>query len=394
MAESHSDRILATDIVSAAKAQVEKLKEAKAQVEAKRKELEADRRTLDSDRREFAKMQQALEELKADIDRRDDELKAREADLSKENKALREAQDKLGAEENRLKEWARALQVTEQEVKDLQTKARMEREEIAAKLSEATAKVAALSERQELIAKRESALAESVDRLSKIQESIAAREKALTTHEEEFIRLQNERMAALQRRDSELTAVMETLTKRMRDQEGQMAALIAMEQSLRLELEKISKERDRLVDKERSIAEVERGLASVLEASGIEWAATPSAAKESPRPAKPAAEKPFAPEPPKTSALPPPPKHIAARESEPQTAPAPVAKATKTQAVDRMNKALESAKKARDAGQDVTEIRKILKDARAAFEEQNFDEAIRLSGKILDVLSSRPIVAR
>jgi len=59
-----------------------------------------------------------------------------------------------------------------------------------------------------------------------------------------------------------------------------------------------------------------------------------------------------------------------------------------------MNKALEVAKRARDTGQDVAEVRRILKQARTAFENANWEEAVRLSGQILDMLASSPTASR
>ena len=66
----------------------------------------------------------------------------------------------------------------------------------------------------------------------------------------------------------------------------------------------------------------------------------------------------------------------------------------KTDAIDRMNKALEVAKRARDNGQDVTEVRKILKNARTAFENQNWEEAVKLSEQIVGMLESTPGASR
>ena len=56
-----------------------------------------------------------------------------------------------------------------------------------------------------------------------------------------------------------------------------------------------------------------------------------------------------------------------------------------------MTKALETAKKARDAGRNVSEIRKTLKQARAAFEAGDYDTAARLADEILRNLETVPI---
>src|SRR5438094_755216 len=113
----------------------------------------------------------------------------------------------------------------------------------------ANAKVTNLIEREELVASREAALGSSLDRLSKIGEAVGAREKGLAAQQEELIRLQNERTASFRQREEEFSSLMESLTRRMRDQESNTAALSAMEQTLKEELEALSGERQRLVAK-------------------------------------------------------------------------------------------------------------------------------------------------
>ncbi len=386
MAGKPGDRLPATDIVSAVKAKAEKLKEAQAQLEARTKEIEAERRKLDADRRELQKMEDALEKLKEDVDRRDDGLKEREAALEKGQKSLNEVQNKIGVEDARLKEWAKALQITENDVKATQTKAKSEYDEVAAKLGEVNQKIASLVEREELIASREAALGESLDRLSKMSEAIAEREKALAAQQEDLIRFQNERTASLRQREQELSTTLEALTKRMRDQEAHSTAATSMEQTLKQELAKLSSERQRLAAKERSILEVEKSLSIALESGGIDWeAATVQGTKDAAAPAAPK-ERPPAPEPPKVALPPPPAKPKDAIDKEFEKAVAAAARVSKTDAIDKMNRALEVAKQARDAGHDVTEVRRILKQARTAFEAQDWDEAARLSDQILGLL--------
>ena len=66
-------------------------------------------------------------------------------------------------------------------------------------------------------------------------------------------------------------------------------------------------------------------------------------------------------------------------------------KVSRTEALDRMTRALENAKKARDAGRNVSEIRKTLKQARAAFEAGDYDTAARLADDILRSLEAVPL---
>ena len=200
--------------------------------------------------------------------------------------------------------------------------------------------------------------------------------------------MQNERTASYRQREEEFTSLMEALTRRMRDQESNTAALSAMEMTLKEELEKLAGERQRLVAKERNLLEAEKSLASVLEASGIEWETTAPPSKPYPM------ERPPAPEP-RGAPPPPPPKHKETLEQEfERVVAAGNPRMGKSDAIDRMNKALEVAKRARDAGQDVTDVRKILKNARTAFENQNWEEAVRLSEQIVEMLASTPAASR
>lgn len=61
---------------------------------------------------------------------------------------------------------------------------------------------------------------------------------------------------------------------------------------------------------------------------------------------------------------------------------------SKAEALDRMTRALETAKRARDAGRNVSEIRKSLKLARGAFESGDYDSAVRLADEILRELEA------
>ena len=63
-------------------------------------------------------------------------------------------------------------------------------------------------------------------------------------------------------------------------------------------------------------------------------------------------------------------------------------KVSKQEALERMTRALETAKRARDAGRNVSEIRKTLKLARSAFESADYDNAARLADEILRELEA------
>src|SRR3989442_3317861 len=64
---------------------------------------------------------------------------------------------------------------------------------------------------------------------------------------------------------------------------------------------------------------------------------------------------------------------------------------TRADALEHMTKALETAKRARDVGRNVSEIRKTLKQARAAFEGGDYETATRLARDILRDLEAVPM---
>ena len=62
---------------------------------------------------------------------------------------------------------------------------------------------------------------------------------------------------------------------------------------------------------------------------------------------------------------------------------------TRAEALERMTRALEASKKARDGGRNVSEFRKRLKIGRRAFEAGRYEEACRLADEILNMLSAQ-----
>jgi len=203
----------------------------------------------------------------------------------------------------------------------------------------------------------------------------------------------------IDRREQETIRLAEELVRKEKEIVSQREALLELEKQLRAELEFLGGERTRLVTKEKSIVEVERYLASALEAAGVELPSleAPVAPKPVERTHEKVPERPVAlsPEPPKVEVAPPPStpkrKESIDEDFEKAVETHPTPRTTKNDAVERMTKALEVAKRARDSGQDVTEVRRILKQARAAFDAGNYDEAVKESDRILDMLRLAPV---
>ncbi len=74
---------------------------------------------------------------------------------------------------------------------------------------------------------------------------------------------------------------------------------------------------------------------------------------------------------------------LPAAEEPPAAEAGPAPPTSKRGAIERMNAALDAAKRARNAGIDVKEVRELLKQARTAFESRDWAGASRLSEEIL-----------
>ncbi len=234
------------------------------------------------------------------------------------------------------------------------------------------------------MAQRERSLAETIDRFSNMEKGIAERERTLGKREEELIKLQNERLSSLEAREKEMLKIAEEMHTRQKESLAQHDSFVELQNSLKGELTRLALEREKLAGKEKSLIEAEKYLAAALEASGIEVAPEPPVAHAPPPPpAPPASVPPPAPTaPPKPEVL-----HDEMMDEDLSTKP----KTSRNEALDRMTKALETAKRARDSGRNVSEIRKTLKQARAAFEAGDYDTASRLADEILKDLEAAPL---
>src|SRR2546429_9786331 len=80
---------------------------------------------------------------------------------------------------------------------------------------------------------------------------------------------------------------------------------------------------------------------------------------------------------------------------EPEDAPEPEAKPalTRAEAMDRLTRAIEAWKRARDSGRNVSEMRSTLKLAKDALQAGKYESAIRLAMEVLDDLQPA-VIAR
>jgi hypothetical protein len=149
-------------------------------------------------------------------------------------------------------------------------------------------------------------------------------------------------------------------------------------------------ELETLKAKETSLVEAENFLASALE---IERGMSQDPAPVTPAPPAmepPAPEPTPTPEPPAPTVAPPeaPAAPVPVQVEEELPPSEPKGRATKGEATERLSKAVETWKRARDAGWKVTDIRKTVKSARDAIEGGDYDRAVRLSVEILEQLEA------
>jgi len=262
-----------------------------------------------------------------------------------------------------------------------------EPEEDAGSANLATSVKAKLKRLQELQAQTETrakevddlgaGLAERERSLAERATDLEQREKA----EEESLRAQAERIAGLQKREEQITA---------------------SEQSLQLELKRLAQQKKSLAERERTLAEAERSLADWLEPNHADVAsAIPARKPQEAETSQTASTAPAAKKAPHETEelereIPPPPEvPEPPASSESPTAPAPsrpaaVAPSTtgRRAVIGRLNQAITIARKLKDEGHDVLEVRELLRSARAALDRMDYDEVGLLTDAILEALAS------
>src|SRR5437870_4589343 len=209
------------------------------------------------------------------------------------------------------------------------------------------------------------------------------------------IRMERDKASAEERRVQDWARTLNEREKGVKDREEvvkrlQHDSFVDLQTTLKEELISLASEREKLAVKEKSLLEAEKYITAALEASGIEVPDEPETRAPPPPPASATEMRP--PRPPATQAQPPAPPMEPLRdeifEEEPSEAKPRVSRAD---ALERMTKALETAKRARDTGRNVSEIRKVLKQARAAFEGGDYETATRLATDILRDLEPVPL---
>jgi len=379
-------------LLDAVKAQASKFKETKNALESRQRELDAMKADLDARAADLEKQAGRLQAERDDFAKEREQVGAARSSIDKDVAGVRSERDKVASEEKRVADWARTLTDREKSTKESEDRGRRLEHELANHLKDSEAKIEALLEREQLSAQRERALAGTIDRLSVMERGLADRDRKLATREEGLIKLQNERLNALEGREREMLKISEEMYARQKESAAQHESFVELQNTLKEELLRIASEREKLAFKEKSLLDAEKYLAAALEASGIDVpdepeAETPPQAPPPPPQGEPRPPKPPVPAPPSGGHPTEPLRDEIFEEESAEGKP----KMSRAEALERMTRALETAKRARDSGRNVSEIRKTLKQARAAFEGGDYDTASHLAAEILKDLEAVPL---
>ena len=341
-------------LVDAIKASASKLKEKQAALDARAKELDALKARLDQERADLDGKAARIAADRGALDQERQALDDVRVSMERDLGAINEAREKLARDQEVVRGATQTFEEREKTLKgDEERVARMARD-FTAQMRDSGSNLRGLLERGET-----------------------------------FVKLQADWLAAVEAREKELRTISEELRSRQAEFVQQHDALVALRGSLEEELNRMLAEHESLTEKEKSILEAEKALAAALQLEGIELAeqpVPPPAAAEPPAPT-PTPE----PEPPVEPAPPPEPVAVQVevtaqeeRPSQPEAKPRP----TKGEATERLARAVEAWKRARDSGWKVTDIRKTVKFARDAIESGDYERAILYAGEILEQLQA------
>src|SRR5467141_3671359 len=370
-------------LVDAVKASASRFKETKNALEARQKELDARQAELESQRVEMDRQAERLRTEREDFQKEKEQVNAGRTSIDHDLATVRMDRERVGSEEKRVQDWARTLNERERATKENEDRVKRLDLELSSHRKDSEANIQSLVEREELAAQRERALADTIERLVGMERGVLDRDKKLAKREEELIKLQNERLHALEGREREMLKISEEMYARQKESAVQHESFVELQETFRQELIRLASERERLAGKY---------LAAALEASGIEVETPPEIEVKAQAPPPPPASEPRPPKPPVAAPAPPSRPADSFRDEifeEDHNESRP--KVSRADALERMTRALETAKKARDLGRNVSEIRKVLKQARAAFESGDYDTASRLAEEILRELEAIPL---
>ncbi len=338
-------------LVDAVRASASKMQGMKAALDARAKELDALKAQLDSERQDMEKRAARLEAERQAMEGERKEVRAARASVDQDLATIRADRETFSAEQTRFQDAANDLAAREKSLRGAESNVERLDHEMIGRMREAEAKFLAIVNR-----------------------------------EEELINLQRDWLVAFETREQELRTISEQMQARQEESAELHRSLAHLESVFKGETDRLAAERQELAVKEESLLEAQRYLATVIEAADV-------GPREADRPSPPPAD-----EPPAPTESPPPPMSIVAPTApepvEPENTPEPEARpaVTRAEAMDRLTRAIEAWKRARDNGRNVGEMRNTLKLAKDALQADKYESVFRLATEVLDDLQSVVIV--
>lgn len=340
-------------LVDAIRSSALKLKERQTALDARARELEAYKARLEQERAELEARTARIAADREALDKERQGLEDVKASMARDLAALNETRDRLTKDEEEFRRASQGIDEREKLLRGNEDRVSRLAQEFTAQMKDSESKLHDLLERGEALTK-----------------------------------LQTDWLAAVEARGKELRTLGEEMNVRQTEIVRQYESLGSLKGILKDELQRLLAEHEILSTKEKTILEAEKYLASALqiEATALDQDDAPAPAP-TPPPAPEPAVLPPAPEPT------PPPEAPAAQEAVPVQEeivrePEPKPKVTKEQVTERLSKAVEAWKRARDAGWKVGDIRKTVKAARDAIEDGDYDRATGLVVEILEGLQA------
>src|SRR5438094_2187858 len=339
-------------LVDAVRASASKMQGMKAALDARAKELDALKAQLDSERQDMEKRAARLEAERQAMEGEREEARAARASVKQRLASIGADRETSSAEETRFQDAANDFAAHEKSVREAESNVKRLDYEMIGRMGEAGAKFLAIVNR-----------------------------------EEELVKLQRDWLVAFETREQELRMITERMQARQEEAAELHRALAHLESVFKGETDRLAAERQELAAKEESLLEAQRYLATVIEAADV-------GPREAERPSPPPADEPPAP----AESSPPPMPVVAPTGPEPVEAePTLEAEArpgvTRAEAMDRLTRAIEAWKGARDSGRSVGEMRNTLKLAKDALQAGKYENAIRLATVVLDNLQPA-VIAR
>jgi len=339
-------------LVDAVRASASKMQGMKAALDARAKELDALKAQLDSERQDLEKRAARLEGERRAIEGEGEEVRAARASVDQDLATIRADRENLLAEQTRSQDAANDLAARVKALREAESNVERLDHEMIGRMREAEAKFLAIVNR-----------------------------------EEELVKLQQDWLVAFETREQELRTITEQMHAQQEESAELHGSLAHLGSVFKDETDRLAAKRHELAAKEESLLEAQRYLATVIEAADV-------GPREAERPSPPPADEPPAPtespSPPMPIVAPTGPEPVEAENSpEPEARPA----VTRAEAMDRLTRAIEAWKRARDSGRNVGEMRNALKLAKDAVQAGKYESAIRLATEVLDDLRSA-VIAR